>query len=428
MSSIRLPKKKGRFTIEKKPRQSTSRDVNMIDVNDEELNKILHELEEEEKKLREQETFFDGLLKNHHCEPHNQSNVITGANRIVCIGDIHGDFEALKFILYQMKLTNENGGWIGGNTHLVLVGDITDGQRPEWIDSEWYQDDWLKQPANEGDMLYFLAKLEYQSQDSGGDGRVWVLLGNHELGLYLDAKLSYVRHIEKDNMARRSKIRAGKNLTQKPIKSLFHINSRRNDFHPGERYAKIMGCMRRAILQIDDFLFVHAGVFPGLMAHLNTRVRDQHQKLWYINWVFRQFMFENVKVDPQLLDDEINPLITRFYSDVKVNPGTCNQMADALESIKEYKQDKQIAQSPYAMIIGHTVQYNGITSECDNRLWRIDVGISGAFGRRHLQCLDIRRMSQHTWNMGVVDIPQDGSASKIISSTTLVVPKRDLSV
>jgi hypothetical protein len=30
------------------------------------------------------------------------------------------------------------------------------------------------------------------------------------------------------------------------------------------------------------------------------------------------------------------------------------------------------------MIVGHTVQ-NKINSKCDNKLWRVDVGISGIF-------------------------------------------------
>jgi hypothetical protein len=32
------------------------------------------------------------------------------------------------------------------------------------------------------------------------------------------------------------------------------------------------------------------------------------------------------------------------------------------------------------MVVGHTVQASGITSACDAALWRIDVGLSKAYG------------------------------------------------
>jgi hypothetical protein len=40
-------------------------------------------------------------------------------------------------------------------------------------------------------------------------------------------------------------------------------------------------------------------------------------------------------------------------------------------------------------VIGHTVQKGGITSACDARLWRIDVGLSRHYGGP-TQVLEIR--------------------------------------
>jgi len=34
------------------------------------------------------------------------------------------------------------------------------------------------------------------------------------------------------------------------------------------------------------------------------------------------------------------------------------------------------------MAVGHTVQYDGINSDCNGALWRVDVGMSEAFGPR----------------------------------------------
>jgi hypothetical protein len=40
------------------------------------------------------------------------------------------------------------------------------------------------------------------------------------------------------------------------------------------------------------------------------------------------------------------------------------------------------------MIVGHTVQEN-INSKCDNKLWRVDVGISDVFETKNYQVLEI---------------------------------------
>ena len=34
------------------------------------------------------------------------------------------------------------------------------------------------------------------------------------------------------------------------------------------------------------------------------------------------------------------------------------------------------------MVVGHTVQQQGINSACDNKVWRIDVGLSRFYGNK----------------------------------------------
>lgn len=46
-------------------------------------------------------------------------------NRLLAIGDLHGDFNALVKILEEMHLVNERGKWTGEKTVLVIVGDYT---------------------------------------------------------------------------------------------------------------------------------------------------------------------------------------------------------------------------------------------------------------------------------------------------------------
>ena len=46
--------------------------------------------------------------------------------RIVVIGDIHGDWMALKSALKVAKITNHHNDWTAQGTHLVQVGDLID--------------------------------------------------------------------------------------------------------------------------------------------------------------------------------------------------------------------------------------------------------------------------------------------------------------
>ena len=41
------------------------------------------------------------------------------------------------------------------------------------------------------------------------------------------------------------------------------------------------------------------------------------------------------------------------------------------------------------MVVGHTVQKNGINAACDGRVWRIDVGMAAFYGGT-VQVLEIR--------------------------------------
>src|SRR5437867_8351951 len=46
--------------------------------------------------------------------------------RVVAIGDIHGDFDALVGILQRARLIDPRNRWSGGNAILVQTGDFLD--------------------------------------------------------------------------------------------------------------------------------------------------------------------------------------------------------------------------------------------------------------------------------------------------------------
>ena len=44
--------------------------------------------------------------------------------RVVAVGDLHGDVRGLGAIARACALLDRGGSWIGGETHLVLMGDL----------------------------------------------------------------------------------------------------------------------------------------------------------------------------------------------------------------------------------------------------------------------------------------------------------------
>ncbi|HEY2019456.1 MAG TPA: metallophosphoesterase, partial [Bryobacteraceae bacterium] len=93
----------------------------------------------------------------------------TGIDRVVAVGDIHGDYNALVEVLRAAGVIDKKDRWIGGKTHLVQTGDIPD-----------------RGPDTRKAMDLLMA-LEKQAAKAGG--YVHPLIGNHEaMNLYGDLR------------------------------------------------------------------------------------------------------------------------------------------------------------------------------------------------------------------------------------------------
>ena len=84
----------------------------------------------------------------------------TGVDRVVAIGDLHGDYGQYIEVMKSAGLINNSGKWVGGETHLVQTGDITD------------------RGADSRKIIDHLVKLSKQAKKKGG--YVHLLIGNHE--------------------------------------------------------------------------------------------------------------------------------------------------------------------------------------------------------------------------------------------------------
>jgi hypothetical protein len=88
-------------------------------------------------------------------------SVLPQPDRLIAIGDLHGDLGATRRVLRLVGVLHENTDeWIGGKTVVVQIGDQLD------------------RGDDEIDILALLHKLRLQAEAAGGG--LHILLGNHE--------------------------------------------------------------------------------------------------------------------------------------------------------------------------------------------------------------------------------------------------------
>ena len=84
----------------------------------------------------------------------------TGVERVVAIGDLHGDYEQYLNVMASAGVIDKKGKWSAGKTHLVQTGDITD------------------RGADSRKIIDHMVKLSIQAKRKGG--YIHMLIGNHE--------------------------------------------------------------------------------------------------------------------------------------------------------------------------------------------------------------------------------------------------------
>jgi len=205
-----------------------------------------------------------------------------GADRIVAVGDIHGDYDNLVAILQAAGLVDSKAKWNGGRATLVITGDFFDrgpDVRP---------------------VLDLLMKLEKEA--ARRRGRVVVLLGNHE-AINLAYDLPYVSNqslaafADRRSQSRREKAwreyveiheRLAERYGEGALKVLAEsewMKERPAGYLEYQEAISARGKYGRwlrsksAIAQIGDTVFVHGGLTPEAAESgielLNSRIRAE---------------------------------------------------------------------------------------------------------------------------------------------------------
>ena len=177
-------------------------------------------------------------------------------NRIIAIGDIHGDYKIFIKCLQVAKLIDIQGNWIGKDTYLVQLGDTLDGKRPGTkIDPDFLQE------SGEVEILKYILYLDSQAKNQGG--RVISLIGNHELyPYYLQNDKTFIKDFVKT---------ADTNQFKK-----YYKVDRIKFLQPGNVGGSLIGRTRPLILQLGAFLFVHGSVTDTLIKNNLVNGKGRH--------------------------------------------------------------------------------------------------------------------------------------------------------
>jgi calcineurin-like phosphoesterase family protein len=262
--------------------------------------------------------------------------------RVVAIGDIHADLNALRVALRTAGAINTSDEWVGGSLTVVQLGDL------------------VGRSDQEREVLDFVFALQRRARQAGGTFHA--LIGNHEV---FGGRL--------DNQA------VGPNpfpaWEQVPGLQLEHprlrvlpprARARGAALMPGGPYARRLAEFP-TVLAVGRTVFVHGGVTPRWARYgierINREVRD---------WLLGQTPEPDAALG---VDDGDRVMWTRQFS-ANVTSEDCALLDQSLKILGARR-----------MIVAHTV-HPEITSRCDERVWAVDVGMSRAYGGR-VQVLEI---------------------------------------
>jgi len=216
--------------------------------------------------------------------------------RVVVVPDIHGAFAEFKELLKASGVVDDSLHWVGGETHLVSLGDLLD------------------RGAESRKVMDLLMRLQHEASEQGG--YVHVVAGNHEI-MNLMGDLRYVsdgeyaafstREFEGERkqaydefLARRSEELALSFLgggvpaaersekTRREFDELYPQGyfGHQQAFSPDGRYGQWLLALP-AVIVINDSAFVHGGLPPVMstanMETLNKRFSDsikRYFQLW----------------------------------------------------------------------------------------------------------------------------------------------------
>lgn len=291
--------------------------------------------------------------------------------RVVAIGDLHGNFEGWVQILRMADLLDRKGSWIGGDTTLVMTGDVVGrGGFPKRI-------------------YLWIRRLMREAADAGG--RFEFLLGNHEaMSMHhihsyttVEEYRDFAPPSELDQMALRSTLVAlpspgGADIQR--TSAMFDMGRMQEEPLGWLEFRRAMaptGMVGRWLVQrptlfiVGKTLFVHGGLHP-------------RYSVWKPEELNRRIQLEMMRYQPYFELDARSPALAEdgpHWYRIAMRKSAAALKAELDETLGNWDIDR--------MVVGHTPTFlidarspGQILSLGDGRLMCIDVGIGRAYGAK----------------------------------------------
>jgi hypothetical protein len=303
-----------------------------------------------------------------------------GIDRIVAVGDVHGDLPQFTGVLRDAGVIDRDGNWTGGKTHLVQDGDLLD------------------RGPDSRKLIELLMKLEKQAHAAGGE--VHCLIGNHEtMNLYGDLRYvsaaDYASYQTDDSPALRDKAYKQHldDLRHNPQTASTQVDDQYRKkwdaTHPlgfveRQQYFSANGAAGKwirghnAVIKINDLIFLHGGIGPKYAKYSVHKFNEE------VSGEVRDFS----KLEGGIVMDQDGPL---WYRGLAQDDES--QLAPHVKAVLSHLGAKYI-------VIAHTPTKGMIMPRFDGRVLMIDVGLSQVYGA-HSACLiveDGRPQALHRGN------------------------------
>ena len=269
-------------------------------------------------------------------------NEYNNINRIIIIGDVHGDLKRFKKILIDAKIINNKLEWIAEppNTIVVQLGDQIDSLNRVPGLKEW-------ETIKDIEMLYFTDSLDKIARSY--NGRLISLIGNHELMNVL-GDFSYVS--KNSNYEWRDK-----------------------SFNPDGNMTQLL-LNRPLVLKINDLLFSHS---KFSLDHYNL-LKKYNKDIYYVNELWKKLILrdKNISSDDLILINELilgsNGILWNRDANIK----------------KETEELYNLIKCRFSFV-GHTQSTK--INLIDEQIWYCDTGLSRSFGYDEFLYLDINNFN-----------------------------------
>lgn len=315
--------------------------------------------------------------------------VLPAVPRLIAVGDLHGDLTKARRAFRLAGLINDKDGWTGGTTTVVQVGDLLDRGDAELA------------------LLFWMERLRRQAAAAGG--ALHVLNGNHETmnvaGQYRyvtrGAMHSFRDWLHRHTMETALKAHCGCTASAAGLHTLLreqreaeHGGGQPHTFPPNAAAAARTAALRPGgevtkrffapnpvVLQVGSTLFAHGGVLTRHVDYGLERINKEAQE-WMLTG--------QADSKPKFLSGRNAVVWSRHYSAHDGARCDCDQLKAVLARLPGAQR----------MVVGHTIQEGGITSACEGRVLRIDVGLSRGCGDGSPEVLEIlddtvvRRLSE----------------------------------